>query len=347
MRREVDQLTRAASRDFRGREGFRRRRELLAEAGQLRGQIRSLERSIIRSVLDGADAICTTTTIDDDLLGKRLFDLVVIDEACQCTEPSVWQAVLRAGRLILAGDHCQLPPTILSDEAARDGMNRSMMQRLVEREGDSIFRRLTVQYRMNEAIMDFSSGEFYDGTLVADTSVRTHTLEDVPGVQPTEVTANVLEFIDTAGAGFEEELESEGSSKLNPKEAKLVIRFVRELIDSGVAADEIAVIAPYAAQSRYLRTRLDVPGLEIDTVDGFQGREKDVVLITMVRSNGEGEIGFLSDERRMNVALTRARRKLTVIGDSATLGGSKFFSRMFDYFEKKESYHSVWEYGEV
>ena len=167
MRRELEHLMRAASKKPRGREGFRRKGELYAEAGQLRGQIRSLERSVIRSVIDSSDVVCTTTTIDDELLYDQDFDLVVIDEACQCTQPSVWQAVLRAERLVLAGDHCQLPPTVLSDEAARAGMKESLMQSLVEREGDSVFRRLVVQYRMNETIMNFSSEEFYDGTLIA------------------------------------------------------------------------------------------------------------------------------------------------------------------------------------
>ena len=347
MRREVDYLTRAASKDFRGKDGHRRRGELFAEAGKLRSQIRSLERSIIRSVLDSADVICTTTTVDDDLLGHRHFDLVVIDEACQCTEPSAWQAALRAQRLVLAGDHCQLPPTILSDEASADGMKRSMMQRLVERDGESIYRRLTVQYRMHESIMQFSSDEFYDGSLVADVSVKSHRLCDLNGVKSTPETTATLEFIDTAGAGFDEQREENSESKLNPKEANLIIRFVRELLDDGVQPDQIAVIAPYAAQSRYLKLRIDERDIQIDTVDGFQGREKEVVLITLVRSNPEGEIGFLADERRTNVALTRARRKLTVIGDSATLGGNKFYARMLEYFEAQSAYHSVWEFDDV
>ncbi len=347
MRREVEQLMRAASKDFRGRDGYRRRRELFAEAGQLRGQIRSLERSVIRGVLDSADVVCTTTTIDDELLSDRKFDLVVVDESCQSTEQGVWQSVLRADRLILAGDHCQLPPTVLSDEASRQGMKRSLMQRLIEREGETVFRRLTVQYRMHEAVMNFSSQTFYDGSLVADASVRSHRLCDLPDVQTSPLTSEPIELIDTAGAEFTEEIEPDGESKLNVKEANLVVRLVRELIDAGVRGDQIAVIAPYAAQVRLLRNRLELPELEIDTVDGFQGREKEAVLITMVRSNDRGEIGFLADTRRTNVAMTRARRKLIVIGDSATLGSHKFYAAMLDYFETAGAYRSVWELGEV
>ncbi len=347
MRREVTDLIRAAGKDFRGRDGYRRRRELFAEAGQLRGQIRSLEKSVIQGVIDSADVVCTTTTIDDELLGDRQFDLVVIDEACQCTLPSVWQAVLRADRLILAGDHCQLPPTVLSDQAVKAGMGISLMERLIDREGEGIFRRLIVQYRMHESIMRFSSDTFYDGTLVADASVKSHRLCDLNDVTETRLTSDPIEFIDTAGAEFDEQVEADGESKFNPKEANLIVHLVRELVENGIAPHQIGVIAPYAAQVRLLRGRLDLAELEIDTVDGFQGREKEVILLTMVRSNDRGEIGFLAEIRRTNVAMTRARRKLIAVGDSATLGHHKFYAAMLEFFEQSQAYRSVWEFGEI
>ena len=347
MRREVKELIRIAEKGFRSRDGHRRRRELFAEAGQLRGQIRSLERSVIQSVIDSADVVCTTTTIDDDLLNTRSFDLVVIDEACQCTVPSVWQAVLRAEKLILAGDHCQLPPTVLSDQAAARGMKDSLMQRLIQRDGESIYRQLTVQYRMHESIMQFSSNTFYDGKLIADASIRKHRLCDLPDVVDMPLTNAPLEFIDTAGAEFDEQLEPDGESKLNPKEADLVIQLIGDLIEAGVSPAEMGIIAPYAAQVRLLRGKLNVIGLEIDTVDGFQGREKEVIIVTMVRSNDNREIGFLADTRRTNVALTRARRKLIVIGDSATLASHQFYANMLEHFESLNAYRSVWEFGDV
>ncbi|MDA8967732.1 AAA domain-containing protein [bacterium] len=347
MRREVRELIRIAEKGFRSRDGHRRRRELFAEAGKLRGQIRAMERSVIQSVIDSADVVCTTTTIDDDLLNARSFDLVVIDEACQCTVPSVWQAVLRAEKLILAGDHCQLPPTVLSDQAAARGMKDSLMQRLIERDGESIYRQLTVQYRMHESIMQFSSDTFYDGKLIADASIRQHRLCDLPDVIEMPLTDSPLAFIDTAGAEFEEQIEPDGESKLNPKEANLVIQLIGDLIEAGVSPAEMGIIAPYAAQVRLLRGKLNVIGLEIDTVDGFQGREKEVIIVTMVRSNDSREIGFLADTRRTNVALTRARRKLIVIGDSATLAAHKFYAEMFEHFEARNAYRSVWEFGEV
>ena len=344
MRREVQSLMREASRDFRGRDGYKRRQQILSEAGQLRSQIRGFEKSIIRAVLDRAQVVCTTTTIDDDLLGDMHFDTVVIDEACQGTLPSIWQAVQRGERLILAGDHQQLPPTVLSNEAAAAGLKESLMQRMVDREGEEVFRRLKVQYRMNESIMKFSSEHFYDGDLIADASVRSHRLCDLPGVDEGLLTTDCLMFVDTAGAEYDEQIEPDGMSKLNPKEANLVVQFVRQLMDAGIEPEQIAIIAPYAAQVRALRNRLDVREIEVDTVDGFQGREKEVVIITMVRSNEIGEIGFLSDERRTNVALTRAKRKLIVIGDSATLGRHPFYAKMLDYFESQNAYRSVWEF---
>ena len=347
MRREVKELIRIAEKGFRSRDGYRRRRELFAEAGQLRGQIRSLEKTVIRNVIDSADVICTTTTIDDDLLNDRTFDLVVIDEACQCTLPSVWQAVLRAEKIVLAGDHCQLPPTVLSDQAAARGMKNSLMQRLIERDGESILRQLTVQYRMHESIMNFSSNAFYDGKLIADVSIKRHRLCDLPDVVELPLTTLPVEFIDTAGAEFDEQMEPDGESKLNPGEARLVVQLVGELIEAGISPAEIGIIAPYAAQVRLLRGQLNVIGLEIDTVDGFQGREKEVIIFTMVRSNERREIGFLADTRRTNVALTRARRKLIVIGDSATLAAHRFYEGMLENFESLNAYRSVWEFPDI
>jgi superfamily I DNA and/or RNA helicase len=150
-------------------------------------------------------------------------------------------------------------------------------------------------------------------------------------------------FIDTAGASFEEEREPDGESLLNRAEAQLVCLQVHELLELGVAPADLAVIAPYSGQVRLLREQLPFAGLEVDSVDGFQGREKEAVVISLVRSNAEGEIGFLADVRRMNVALTRARRKLLVIGDSATLGGHPFYGRLLSHFEAVQAYHTVWE----
>ena len=320
------------------------RRQLRVDARSLLADARKLEMQAADSILDGAAILCATTTgLDSQILGARRFDLAVIDEACQSTEPGCWIPLLRCDRAVLAGDHCQLPPTVVSREAAAQGFAVSMFERLMELCGPQIARRLTVQYRMHQAIMDFSSREFYDGQLEADASVREHLLADLPGVTASPLTQSPAEFIDTAGAGFDEEQEPDGESRLNRREAELVEGKVQALLECGVAAGQVGVIAPYAAQVRLLRERLDVPGLEIDSVDGFQGREKEAIVISLVRSNAQGEIGFLGDVRRMNVAMTRARRKLVVIGDSATLAGHPFYRDMIDYFEGLGAYRTVWE----
>ncbi|MBY0524105.1 MAG: AAA family ATPase [Gemmataceae bacterium] len=314
------------------------------EARALLADARRLESLAVERVLDGADIVCSTTTaLDSEVLGTRQFSLAVIDEACQTTEPGCWIPLARCGRVVLAGDHCQLPPTVLAADAIDQGFGISLLERLVELHGTAVTRRLAVQYRMHEAIMAFSSDEFYEGELNADPSVSGHRLCDLPGVQSDMLTETPVLFIDTAGASYDEEPEPGGDSRMNPQEAALVGRKVRALLALSVSADQIAVIAPYSAQVRLLRERLPIEGLEIDSVDGFQGREKEVVIVSLVRSNRENDIGFLGDVRRMNVALTRARRFLLVIGDSATLGGHPFYQRLLGYFESIGAYRSVWE----
>ena len=289
--------------------------------------------------------LCATTTgLDSQVLGARRFDLAVIDEACQSTEPGCWLPILRCDRVVLAGDHCQLPPTVVSREAAAEGFGVSLFERLMALYGPR--HRPAAERAVSHArsrSWSFSSGEFYEGDLEADASVRGHLLADLPGVAGVPLTGTPLEFLDTAGAGFDEELEPDGESRLNRQEAELVERKVQELIAAGLSAGDVAVVAPYAAQVRLLRERLAAPGLEIDSVDGFQGREKEAVVISLVRSNPRGEIGFLGDVRRMNVALTRARRKLVVVGDGATLAGHPFYQRMIDFFQASDAYRTVWE----
>ena len=320
------------------------RRDMRQEARALLADARRLENQAVERILNAAPVLCATTTgLDSEVIGQRRFDLLVIDEACQTTEPGCWIPLLRCDRVVLAGDHCQLPPTVISPDAARLGFGMSLLERLISRYGDLVTRRLDVQYRMHEDIMTFSSLEFYDGTLRADESVCGHRLCDLPGVQPNALTEAPVQFIDTAGAGFDEEREPDGESRLNPQEALLVARKVQALLQAGVAASDIAVIAPYAAQVRRLREVLKIPGLEIDSVDGFQGREKEAVVLSLVRSNPDGEIGFLADVRRTNVALTRARRKLLVIGDSATLANLPFYCRLFEYFETIGARQTVWD----
>jgi len=308
-------------------------------------EARQLEARAVEMVLDQAAVILATlTAIDSTILGQRRFDLCVIDEAGQSTEPATWIPVVRSQKLVLAGDHQQLPPTIISQQDEKEGFGISLLEQLMLRDGDQIARRLDVQYRMNKQIMDFSSAEFYAGSLQADVSVESHLLSDLPGVvgEGGDLVVTAVTFIDTAGAGYDDMQPRDSNSRCNPEEAAFVVKKVGQLLDANVPAASIAVITPYSAQVELLREQLpDV--IEIGSVDGFQGREKEAVIISLVRSNIKGEVGFLAETRRMNVALTRARRKLIVIGDSATITADPFYGRLIDYFESIGAYHSVWE----
>lgn len=345
MRREAEMLTSKAGRWTRAKPMPGAREDFKQEARRLRNDAKIFEEQIIDTKLDRASVICATTNYDPEILGDRTFDLGVIDEACQSTEPGYWPVVLRVEQLVLAGDHCQLPPTVLSTQATLEGLSKSMMERLVERWENRVTRQLTIQYRMHQKIMEFPSEHFYQGTLVADASVAEHTLADLPGIQTVSLDAQPVLFVDTSGADWTEELDPNGESKLNPREAIWILKQVDALLAAGLLPDQIAVIAPYSAQVRFLRDRCTSNGVEIDTVDGFQGREKEAVLISLVRSNSQGEVGFLGDTRRMNVAMTRAKRKLIVIGDGSTLGRNAFFKKWIEHTENRGFYKSIWEFN--
>ncbi|MDR3577328.1 MAG: AAA domain-containing protein [Anaerolineaceae bacterium] len=320
------------------------RQAMRMEAKQMLAEARQIEDQLVERLLDKAQILCATNTgLERDLLGKRIYDWCIMDESSQSTEAAAWIPILFANRLVLAGDPRQLPPTVVSPEALADGFNISLMERLMEMPGPDISRRLTVQYRMHQDIMEFSSREFYEHDLIADLSVRRALLQELPGVAGNDLTSTPVHFIDTAGASYDEVVEPDGESRLNPQEADLVLRKVQALLDSGLSAKDIAVITPYSAQVRLLRQLFKSTDVEIDSVDGFQGREKQAVIVSLVRSNRDNDIGFLEDVRRMNVALTRARRKLIVIGDSATITIHPFYQRLVKYFESIGAYHSVWE----
>ncbi len=344
MIREAEKIARKASKFTRAKPLPGERSELRLESRRLRDDARVYERQIVANILDRSDVICATTNFDPDVLGGRSFDLAIVDEACQSTEPGSWPVALKADRIVLAGDHCQLPPTIISAEAAAEGFAISLMERLIDLYGDSITKQLIVQYRMHDEIMQYSSKCFYHGSLQADESVRSHLLTELCDPPHAMILSTPVTFVDTAGASWDEEQEADGESRFNAQEATWIIQQVRELCALGIKPVDIAIIAPYAAQVRWLRQNCPFKAVEIDTVDGFQGREKEVILITLVRSNSIGEIGFLADTRRMNVALTRARRKLIVIGDSATLATNEFYANMIGYFESIEAYRTIWEW---
>jgi ATP-dependent RNA/DNA helicase IGHMBP2 len=344
VKREVDQGLRAVHRAKSRQDRWAARNSVKA----LRAELRQLESAITKGFVDGAEVVLATTTgAANELLFERPFDRVVIDEAAQALEAACWIALPRGKRTVLAGDHRQLPPTIQSQEAADGGLARTLFERLMDSaHGTAIGRMLTVQYRMHERIMGWSSARLYGGQLQAAPAVRSHLLTDLPDVVHNEWTSEPLCFVDTAGCGHEESVGDDEGSKSNPGEAELVVRIVTALREANVPAAAIAVITPYNAQVQLLRSRLGGDAeLEIGTVDGLQGREKEAVVVSLVRSNEQGEVGFLAELRRLNVALTRARRHLTVIGDSATLAHDRDLCGLVEHLQQHACYRSAFELG--
>src|SRR5229473_2922205 len=327
----------------RSRQRFAKAREHATEAHRMLDEARALERKAVRSVLDGAQVLCgTLASLDAGPWAAETFDLALHDEATQSIEPLSLIAFLKAPRVILAGDHRQLPPTVLSPDAASHGRSQSLFERLLLDKGEAHSGMMREQYRMHEEIASFPSAEMYGGQLRPHPSVASHTLAELLAKA---VDAPPVLFLDTAGKGYEETHPEEGAKSFaNEGEAMLIAARVRELVEAGLPAANLAVIAPYRAQVLLLRDLIEEPGLEIDTVDAFQGREKEAVLLGLTRSNAEGELGFLSDLRRMNVAITRARRHLFVVGDSGTLGRHPFYARFIEHAEAHGGYRSAWEW---
>ncbi|WP_194777603.1 AAA domain-containing protein [Pararhodonellum marinum] len=328
------------------------KRRLLDEARRLKDEAAQLEDYITHDVFRQTQVVATTLVgAAHSLLKGFQFPVVFLDEAAQSLEPASWIPLLKSDKLVMAGDHCQLPPTIKSLEAAKAGLSETLFEKAIERQKESAVM-LTLQYRMPDLIMGFSNQYFYKGALRAAPETKNHQLGDH---EP------VMRFIDTAGSGFRDQLEKDSLSTLNPEEARFTLTFLENLLKRiGVSNFKtqqwnIGLIAPYGAQVRKFKELVfqsyEFPNIraftdlvQIDTIDGFQGQERDLMIISLVRSNDKGEIGFLADIRRMNVALTRAKRKLVVIGDSSTLSQNAFYAAFLDYVEANQLYESVYEY---
>ena len=314
-----------------------------SEIRRLWKQARELEKDLERRILAGAQVVLATHAgLPKSLRGR--FDVALLDEASQATEPLSWVPLAVADKAVFAGDPMQLPPTLYSPEAAAQGLSTTLFEELQKSLPDSGQVLLRVQYRMHETLMGFSSERFYEGRLIAHESVRAHLACGLPGVEKTELTEGPLTFVDTAGTGFDEAWNELLESRENSQEAELAFKLARALLAAGLAPRQLALITPYVAQARRLKALMRSVGAEIGSVDGFQGREKEAVIVSLVRSNEKGEIGFLADTRRMNVALTRARRLLIVVGDSATIGRHPFYSAFLEYAEKRGRYRSAWEF---
>ena len=293
----------------------------------------------IRNKLFGEARVIASTLVGsaNRLLDGMKFGTLFIDEAAQALEAACWIPIRRATRVILAGDHCQLPPTIKSIAAMKGGLDKTLMQRIVECKPEAV-TLLKMQYRMNEDIMRFSSDWFYNGQVEAAPMVKYRGILDLD---------KAIEWKDTSGNAYHEEFVGDNFGRINKEEAQLTLLslaeyFVRigrqRIIDERI---DVGIISPYRAQVQYLRHLIKKTDfykpfrkiISVNTVDGFQGQERDIIVISMVRSNEEGQIGFLRDLRRMNVAITRARMKLIILGDSATLIRHPFYRRLKEYID--------------
>ena len=293
----------------------------------------------IRNKLFGEARVIASTLVGsaNRLLDGMKFGTLFIDEAAQALEAACWIPIRRATRVLLAGDHCQLPPTIKSIAAMKGGLDKTLMQRIVECKPEAV-TLLKMQYRMNEDIMRFSSDWFYNGQVEAAPMVKYRGILDLD---------KAIEWKDTSGNAYHEEFVGDNFGRINKEEAQLTLLslaeyFVRigrqRIIDERI---DVGIISPYRAQVQYLRHLIKKTDfykpfrkiISVNTVDGFQGQERDIIVISMVRSNEEGQIGFLRDLRRMNVAITRARMKLIILGDSATLIRHPFYRRLKEYID--------------
>lgn len=349
IRRELDALQQSSAKKGKVKDA---RRDTGSRRRELQKELRQREWKAIEQTLRRADVVLSTLPTASDegplkCLPRDYFNAAVVDECSQALETACWMALLRAPKCILAGDHLQLPPTIVSKRAAEEGLSVTLMERLLKLHGDAIKKMLSVQYRMHAQIMQWPSDKLYDGKLAAHDTVAQHLLKDLPGVEDNEVTSIPLLLIDTAGCDMLELNTADEDSKGNEGEADLVSLHVERLISSGVKAADIAVISPYNLQVELLRLRMahKHDGLEIRSVDGFQGREKEAVVMSFVRSNTDGVVGFLAEDRRINVAITRARRHLAVVCDGATISKHPFMKSLVDYLSTSGNVHSAGEYS--
>jgi len=304
----------------------REQRQLLfKEVKNLRSEIKKLQAYNEEKLFEEAQVIAGTPIgVYDAGINHLQFATLVLDEAGQCIEPLAWCIFPLADKIVLAGDHWQLPPTVLSMEATKLGLNVSILETAIQR--TAIIHLLNTQYRMKEAIAGFSSCYFYNNQLLSPAQLAN--------------TGTHITFIDTAGSGYNEEHGANGSSLQNPGELNIVIKLLQtEELDPL----STAFISPYSGQVAAAKEVLPKP-MRISTIDSFQGQEKENIILSLVRSNDDGDIGFLKDYRRMNVALTRAKEKLFVIGDSATIAADAFYHAFLTYMEQHGSYRTVWEF---
>ena len=356
LRRNAEEYFRMAGKYKRsfGREEAKQRAAYYTEAKNCIKESRLLEDYIVSSLFDNAQVICCTpVTSNNRALARKTFQTLFFDEASQALEAISWIPLLKCRRVIFSGDHFQLPPVVKSLDAKKEGLDTTMLDRLSKYE--QVSSLLTRQYRMHQRIMDFSNAYFYKGELEADVSVKESLLSTN---EDFELLHQPIELIDTAGRGFDEYQNPETLSTSNAGEADLLFKHLGLLLQQYSYSEpaypvSVGIISPYKEQIELLKEKLaafdysayPVSELAVKTIDGFQGEERDIIYISLVRSNPDSEIGFLSDIRRMNVALTRAKKKLVVIMDTATIGNHPFYKAFIEYCESHNFYKSAWEYS--
>lgn len=307
-----------------GKEERDQRNLLIKEVKSIRKEIKDIQNYNEEQLFENARVIIGTPIgLMDGQVQKLEYQTLIIDEAGQCLEPLAWCIIPLAEKVILAGDHLQLPPTILSDKAAQLGLRHSILEVCFSKISNVYL--LDTQYRMRESIAQFSNDYFYDGKL----KTPDHLLNS----------GEHIIFYDTAGAGFDEERGPDGNSLMNKGEIDIILKIIEK---DNLQLNQTALISPYSGQVTLAKETLK-SALRISTIDSFQGQEEENVIISLVRSNNEGQIGFLKDYRRMNVAMTRAKEKLIIIGDSSTLAKDSYYAAFIDYIEKINAYKSVWE----
>ncbi len=310
------------------------------EARQLRDWARDLEDRLVDKIVGQSEVICATLVgCGSEPIKSMKFDTVIIDEGSQALEPECWIAMKLADRVIIAGDHKQLPPTVKSKAAEELGLRETILDRMTDCLEQSVL--LNTQYRMHPVIMGFSNLLFYDGKLQSAANIDQR--PELP------VAKEPFTFIDTSGCGFDESFNPETRSRSNRQEYLIIREHMLSMIND-LKSFEIGLISPYSEQVRLIIQEIEEDeilrplDLDVNSIDGFQGQEKDIIYISLVRSNEDGEIGFLKDLRRLNVALTRARIKLVVVGDLATLSVEKTYLDLVEYVEQNGRYQSAWEY---
>jgi superfamily I DNA and/or RNA helicase len=308
-----------------GRAEREQRQLLFKEVKNIRDEIKKLQHYNEEKLFAEAEVIAGTPIgLYDAEITHLKFDTLVLDEAGQCIEPLAWCIFPMAEKIVLAGDHWQLPPTVLSNEAAVLGFNNSVLEVAINHTNHVYL--LNTQYRMRRAIAGFSSSYFYNSLL--------QTAEHLAN------TGTHITFIDTAGSGYNEEHGPDGISLQNEGELNIVKKILQNEITRYL---HTAFISPYSGQVAAAKEGLPKQ-IRVSTIDSFQGQEKENIILSLVRSNDDGDIGFLKDYRRMNVAITRAKEQLIVIGDSATIGADKFYAAFLAYVEQHGVYKTVWEF---